>query len=77
MHSPLSSPNVQQYGFAIAPGKKAFATIKKKAYELLPKPWGQCDDKPKKLKYFDEYTMDGCLTGNHNMLVNIRCNSAI
>ena len=63
MHDPSVVPNVQEYGHAIPPGQKAFATITKRSYDLMFEPWGQCNENPIKLKYFRNYTMDGCLTG--------------
>ena len=63
MHDSNEVPNVLQYGYSIPPGQKAFATLTKRSYELVTQPWGQCDDEPKKLKYFTNYTIDGCLTG--------------
>jgi len=73
VHDPNEVPNVLQYGYSIPPGQKAFATLTKRSYELVTQPWGQCDDEPKKLKYFTNYTIDGCLTECHTDQLIERC----
>ena len=67
-HSPHETPNIEEYGYAISPGTKAFGRIMKRAYELLPKPWGQCSLEHQKLKFFEEYTVDGCLKGEQGQI---------
>ncbi|XP_072048340.1 acid-sensing ion channel 1C-like [Amphiura filiformis] len=48
-------PLIETLGLAIAPGFHTYAAVRKKKYESLPKPWGNCESVK------DGYNKKGCL----------------
>ena len=63
MHNQREEAHVDKYGYSIPPGRKAFATLRKKQFELQTEPWGECVSPSPDLEYSNAYTLDACLSG--------------
>jgi len=54
--------DIESLGVSVGAAMQASVDIKKNLIHLQPKPWGQCIENTKKLKYFDTYSVPACMS---------------
>eukprot|EP00058_Branchiostoma_floridae_P026128 XP_002611618.1 hypothetical protein BRAFLDRAFT_117145 [Branchiostoma floridae] len=63
VHDQHEPPRPELVGTAVAPGTHTYASTFQTHVKNQPTPWGQCDQNKGRnhLKYYDKYTLPGCL----------------
>ncbi|XP_078683934.1 bile acid-sensitive ion channel-like [Branchiostoma floridae x Branchiostoma belcheri] len=76
VHDQYEPPRPELVGTAVAPGSHTYASTFQTHVKNQQAPWGQCDPKKDQnfLKYFDKYTLAGCLLECRAEIVVRACN---
>ena len=76
IHPSYEPPDIEIEGKYVGTGKKVYTVLNLQDENMLPNPWGACDpakEKNVKLKFYSQYTRQGCLQECYREKVIDKC----